>query len=146
LKTKKIHDLTNIELEWAVAKCEGRDMYVDSDGIWFRDTATHKDGFKTDYSGWTLCGPIIEREKISLKFLNEGDGWCAYIGCIPHDFLLWNQSYDTSNSYGEGPTPLIAAMRCYVTNKLMGDKDIEPILKHGHLTIKIPPDIARFED
>jgi hypothetical protein len=28
----------------------------------------------------------------------------------------------------------------------MGDKDIEPILKHGHLTIKIPPDIARFED
>ena len=88
LKTKKIHDLTNIELEWAVAKCEGRDMYVDSDGIWFRDTATHKDGFKTDYSGWTLCGPIIEREKISLKFLNEGDGWCAYIGCMTHPTVM----------------------------------------------------------
>jgi hypothetical protein len=31
-------------------------------------------------------------------------------------------------------------------NKLMGDEDTEPMLRHGHLTVKIKPDIARFED
>jgi len=31
-------------------------------------------------------------------------------------------------------------------NKLMGDEDTDPILRHGHLTIKIKPNIARYED
>jgi KaiC/GvpD/RAD55 family RecA-like ATPase len=31
-------------------------------------------------------------------------------------------------------------------NKLMGDEDTEPMLRHGHLSVKILPDIARFED
>lgn len=31
-------------------------------------------------------------------------------------------------------------------NKLMGDEDTEPMLRHGHLTVKIRPEIARFED
>lgn len=31
-------------------------------------------------------------------------------------------------------------------NKLMGDEDTEPMLRHGHLTVKIKPDIARYED
>lgn len=31
-------------------------------------------------------------------------------------------------------------------NKLMGDEDTEPMLRHGHLTVKIKPEIARYED
>ena len=31
-------------------------------------------------------------------------------------------------------------------NKLMGDEDTEPMLRHGHLSVRILPDIARFED
>jgi len=31
-------------------------------------------------------------------------------------------------------------------NKLLGDEDTDPILRHGHLTVKINPYIARYED
>lgn len=31
-------------------------------------------------------------------------------------------------------------------NKLLGDEDTDPILRHGHLTVKINPIIARYED
>ncbi len=51
---------------------------------------------------WAQGGPLIEREKITLSDC-EG-GWAAgYAG--------------TLNSFG--PTPLIAAMRCFVASKEM---------------------------
>ena len=31
-------------------------------------------------------------------------------------------------------------------NKLIGDSDTDPILRHGHLTVKINPYVARYED
>jgi KaiC/GvpD/RAD55 family RecA-like ATPase len=31
-------------------------------------------------------------------------------------------------------------------NKLLGDEDTDPILRHGHLTVKINPYVARYED
>jgi len=31
-------------------------------------------------------------------------------------------------------------------NKLIGDDDTDPILRHGHLTVKINPYVARYED
>ena len=58
--------------------------------------------FSTD---WAQGGPISEREKITLEW--TGEGWNAY---IRHD-----------DEYPDGPTPLIAAMRCYVASKL-GDE------------------------
>jgi hypothetical protein len=51
---------------------------------------------------WAQGGPIIERERIELR--GDGDeGWIAY---------------DNLNPTQKGPTPLIAAMRCYVASKL----------------------------
>jgi hypothetical protein len=59
----------------------------------------------TKYStDWAQGGPIIEREKIAL-YLNGEDGWTGEDG--------WKRA--------TGPTPLIAAMRCYVAMKL-GDE------------------------
>jgi hypothetical protein len=55
-------------------------------------------------SDWAQGGPIIEREKLDLWWC-EGNGF-----------------YTASSSGGkeveDGPTPLIAAMRCYVASKL----------------------------
>ena len=88
----KTSELTGAALDWAVAKCER-----DSDANW-RAHAGHR--FSTD---WAQGGPIIEREGLTLT---HQDIWVA-------------QTDDDLFAYG--PTPLIAAMRCYVTSKL-GDE------------------------
>ena len=63
-----------------------------------------KGNYTTD---WALAGPIIEREKIILDIW--GDEWLA------------TRIEDPAISEAIGPTPLIAAMRCYVASKL-GDE------------------------
>jgi hypothetical protein len=67
---------------------------------------------------WSLAGPIIERENISL--IQE-------IGMRPH-WTYWTaaQVHETGEHWSEhnmqtGPTPLIAAMRCFVASKF-GDE------------------------
>jgi len=96
-------ELTGTALDWAVAKCEG---IQDSEFV-----RTHMDAwpYSTD---WSQGGPIIEREGISI------------VGFDP-DPKQWN-----AHQYGiylmeNCPTPLIAAMRCYVAAKL-GDDVVIP--------------------
>jgi hypothetical protein len=65
--------------------------------------------FSTD---WSQGGPIIERERISL---------------LTFGLVNWKATFDygggsTSDQYG--PTPLIAAMRCYVASKLGNDIEV----------------------
>ena len=55
---------------------------------------------------WAQGGPIIEREGIAL-YLYGPDKWNAM----------------TEKEY-QGPTPLIAAMRCYVASKLGDEIDL----------------------
>jgi len=66
-----------------------------------------------NYCGkWEHGGPIIEREAIQLTPDEYRGTWAAYTtnGGEPYD--------------GTGPTPLIAAMRCYVVSKLGEEVDI----------------------
>jgi len=66
-----------------------------------------------DYSGkWEHGGPIIEREKLTAEW--TGEDWMAY---IKHDDEFFS------------PTPLVAAMRCYVASKLGDDVDVPGELK-----------------
>ena len=59
-------------------------------------------GAYTRYStDWAQGGPIIEREKINLE--QDGFQWWAHI---------------KADEECPGPTPLIAAMRCFVASKL----------------------------
>lgn len=60
-------------------------------------------------SNWVQGGPIIEREGISWHCGNK-TSWHAY-------------GYGSSENFS-GPTPLIAAMRCYVASKLGDEVDI----------------------
>ena len=105
MKTSK---LTGVALDWAVAKCEGLEWLFEKGGIGSPPGAS----FSTD---WSQGGPIIEREKIDL-YQSTGRICAAMWENIPGGGRLIAEAKDC-------PTPLIAAMRCYVASKL-GD-DIE---------------------
>ena len=113
----KTSELTGAALDWAVAKCEGwKSVYVNDVHMLkhYHPEAAHTPhcyiedfGYSTD---WALAGPIIERELIAI----HGD-WKATLG---------------EGTY-EGPTPLIAAMRCYVASKLGDEVEIPKELTNG---------------
>jgi hypothetical protein len=89
----KTSELTGAALNWAVAKCRG-----------FSDYVPARDNHSTC---WNKGGPIIEREKISVLDAN---------GCWGARKTYWDSSRSSRDYFG--PTPLIAAMRCYVASKL----------------------------
>jgi hypothetical protein len=110
----KTSDLIGPALDWAVAKCEGPDSvascyYDDDQLLWLEEAPANEWSPSTD---WSQGGPIIEREGIALLPEHE---WCGYI--------------DNIRSQKYGPTPLIAAMRCYVASKLGDIIDIPEELK-----------------
>lgn len=112
----KISELTGAALDWAVAKCEGKNGVLHDDGITRCIVVAAPSGvYKGRYSpstNWAQCGPIIDRERIDLSFESGGRaGWTAYPAGDTGDETL----------YGTGPAPQIAAMRCYVASKL-GDE------------------------
>lgn len=97
-------ELTDAALDWCVALAIGE----------YRPVAVP--AYSTD---WAQGGPIIEREFIGFSrngkrtFLNEEMRYEAR--------LTRNQDEEAScrvGFRGTGPTPLIAAMRCYVASKL----------------------------
>lgn len=118
----KTSDLTGPALDWAVAKCENAD-WSDEDCIVNVTTFDEYDGTICNYStDWSQGGPIIERESIRLM----PDQGATYVDCV---WLAGNANEDGDEFNGEGPTPLIAAMRCYVASKLGDDIEIPEELK-----------------
>ena len=112
----KTSELTGAALDWAVAKCEG--LLLEDEGnlqVFDGEIKAHPSTLGTNYTpstDWAQGGPIIEREKISI--LEAGTFW----GARP----LQDGATPTRDSYG--PTPLIAAMRCYCASKLGDTVDV----------------------
>lgn len=101
-------DLTGAALDWAVAKCE------DNGGVWH---ASDGDPIPfTPSTDWSQGGPIIERERIA--WTGQSARICRYFG-----------KHTWQNFEEFGPTPLIAAMRCYVACKLGAEIEIPEELK-----------------
>ncbi|MDP9123513.1 MAG: DUF2591 domain-containing protein [Pseudomonadota bacterium] len=67
-------------------------------------------------TAWEHGGPIIERERIALEFL-DGE-WCAW--------APGPQRADGGD--GSGETPLVAAMRAYVASRFGETVDLESLL------------------
>jgi len=86
----------------------------------------HNEGLRTDpYStDWLFGGPIIERENITITplFFMEG-GWRANHHNLRYDDM--GEYINGSDGMQDGPTALIAAMRCFVASK-MGDEVTVP--------------------
>ena len=135
----KTSELTGAALDWAVAKCEGmperivfgrgsvrdtgycverpngtRLFYVLRNvwNRWFDKCETHPwgegVGVWTPSTDWAQGGHIIGRELIYIKPFKDGGEWLSKLRTHQHD----------------GPTPLIAAMRCYVASKLGDNVDV----------------------
>lgn len=104
MKTKT-SNLMRHALDWAVAKAEG--VPVEADGfVWEVGRAVY--AYSID---WSLAGPIIEREKLNLAYLGGTrlSRWAAE---------------DGQKAMAYGPTPLVAAMRCYTASKLGDEVEI----------------------
>lgn len=104
----KTSELIGPALDWAVAKCEGIEVHNASNLYVY----THCDEEGSQYAyepskRWEQGGPIIERERIELKPTYAG--WAAFLG---------------NKTFANGPTSLIAAMRCYVANKIGDEVEI----------------------
>jgi hypothetical protein len=109
----KTSELEGPALDWAVSKCEGVEWEQGD-----LDAGEYGPGFMPT-TNWSQGGPIIEREVITLIH-PRWDGWTAH----KYDDRIEDESYTV-----DGPTPLIAAMRCYVASVLGDTVDIPEELK-----------------
>jgi hypothetical protein len=107
----KTSELTGPALDWAVAKLEG-DL-VPTGGVMIQTWPHYA-------TNWDQGGPIIEREHIEL-----GTQYSLKMAVM----LTRAVMHTGANSlYQLGPTPLIAAMRCYVASKLGDEVDVPEAL------------------
>ena len=128
----KTNELTGVALDWAVAKAEGLlepkeffgkmvapvvlDMEYWSDGEpMVRLNPCPDVYYRAEYdpsTDWKHGGPIVESEIAKIERFSDA---------------LWEATAYTKNAQDivqDGPTPLIAAMRCYVASKLGDDIEI----------------------
>ncbi len=122
----KTSELTGDALLWAVATCEGYTNLHKIDGRMPHEPQLAMMPPRRKYgamelweigsdSDWEFFGPIIEREKIGLGHaISERKSYWFAIGYLVEEC---------------GPTPLIAAMRCYVASKLGDEIEVPEELK-----------------
>ena len=107
----KTSELTGAALDWAVAKCEqtaGKNIREGYGGSLLVVDANDFGAPAAYSTNWSQGGPIIERWEIDTTKAGVRT-WRA-------------RTVSSGRPYeGIGPTPLIAAMRCYVASKL-GDE------------------------
>jgi len=113
----KVCELSGKALDYAVAVCEGVEVksFSESPALFYGK------GFEkySPSTNWAIAGPIIEREKITIKYTGSLLEFCACTKTgngkfteLPPDFVQYANN------------PLIAAMRCYVASKMGGSVEI----------------------
>lgn len=135
----KTSELTGLALDWAVAQCEwdrlfrvriarpdnwDQAAYLEngSDDRWQIRAQVPNVAWFADYAfwpsvDWSQAGPIIERERISVDSSYTGQ-WVADTVESRNKFTITRV----------GPTPLVAAMRCYVASKMGATVDVPDVL------------------
>lgn len=110
-------------LDWAVEKCllgfeyRKRLQVVRGKVLIAPTSPFHIPRWADSATNWTAAGRIIEKMNITLEGKTTEKGWVAHIGY---------------NYEQEGHTPLIAAMRCYVTSKMGEEIEIPDELLQDH--------------
>jgi hypothetical protein len=104
----KTSELQGAALDWAVAKCEGKDndCEVHAGNVLYGRATSGFIQYRPS-TDWAQGGPIIERERVGVEPWGTDKTWLA-------------QNYNEAGRILQrqyGPTPLIAAMRCYVASK-----------------------------
>lgn len=102
IKTSK---LVGMSLDWAVTLANN--MPVCPSDVFAELYLIGRFNYSTD---WAQGGPIIERELIELIPMFNPKYWSARV--------------TMKSTWFDGPTPLIAVMRCYVASKLGGEVEV----------------------
>jgi hypothetical protein len=110
----KTSELTGAALDWAV--CEATGMFkaytqFRSGKNFLKVYGVARNKHLHPSTDWAQGGPIIERERVSTQTTESH--WDADMTTPEGKFIQ-----------AEGPTPLIAAMRCYVASKLGDTVDV----------------------
>lgn len=114
----KTSELTGAALDWAVAKCEhtrkrfpyGSPCFDPNTKRVYETEGLRQIGVNfAPTTNWAQGGPIIERERISLDADNSPTWLAMGVGGKPCT---------------AGPTPLIAAMLCFVASRLGNEVDV----------------------
>ena len=108
----KVSEATNLQLDWAVAHCQNLQRHTEQYVV---GVAGEDGAYYNPSTDWAQAGPIIEQERICLH--------------IHKTFTIVTISTDTWCGSVVGPTPLIAAMMCYVASKLGDEIEIPEELK-----------------
>lgn len=121
----KTSELIGPALDWAVIVANGQDaaywleMYL-SEGrrVFCARSSTE----------WVQGGPIIDREGIPIRKHSSGT-WYAHMNLGDGERAQWHKhEWVTSKVQKQvrfdGPTLLVAAMRCYVASKLGDEVDV----------------------
>jgi hypothetical protein len=116
--------LTNKELNFVVAYLEGIDVNnwcETSEDEWQHSVYSY-----CPSEDWHQGGDIIEREKICIEYINitETKMWRAHNGRVSVQFS----------------TPLVAAMHCYVMDKLGREVDMKKIYESLQVDIGVSDD------
>lgn len=124
----KTSELTGAALDWAVAMCEGLLAFgyrTDGERFAVEDSDGQVEGFMPS-TDWADGGPIVEREGISIESqtMRGADGKFAWCAALTHED---NEFDGIARAEEYGPTPLIAAMRCYVASKLGDEVDVPEV-------------------
>ena len=103
----KTNELIGPALDWLVAKCEGQPVHWhEEDQALYCGEGPSGDCGYTPSTEPAQAHLIIFREEIGFAKYGPNGSWKAVIGETPRGSPFY------------GPTPLIAAMRCYVASKL----------------------------
>lgn len=115
----KTSELADAALDWAVAKCEGTEITF-SEGLQATPSGMPSGQWEMYSTNWAQGGPIIEREGIDV-FTEKGtpESWFASVPRYQNGERLYGWRI-----HKYGPTPLVAAMRCYVASKLGDEVDV----------------------
>ena len=119
----KTSELIRDALDLTVAKCRGEALLHPLNNEWEPCWMLLGDNSGDYYNpsiDWLLGGPIIESEGIALSPPGGTRWWMAQ----KNGYLL------------SGPTPLIAAMRCYVMAEMGKEIDIPDELMEDHKNVR----------
>lgn len=108
----KTTDLIGPALDWAV----GIAGHPSSAKLLWRLMTTGNWKPSTD---WAQGGPIIEREEINLEIHSDGHTRASF-----YRMRLTHDGRAKHYHHQHGPTPLVAAMRCYCYSKLGDEVEI----------------------
>jgi hypothetical protein len=114
----KTSELAGAALGWAVSLITNSDWEHDDR---LGNVQCLDDDSYDPQDNWAQGGPIIEREMITIDYDHYGPTLLWEAKHFAFDGTVLQREY--------GPTPLIAAMRCYVASEMGDEVDVPEELK-----------------